>query len=1732
MENKNFQRFCIVAGIRLIAPEGSESGIPLTEEQQRDLLAAWGIVPAENLSLEQALAAWLHDYRNQVLPPVLVREEGSSPLSIALRLPDDQFARPLHWELIEENGTYREGTLIPADLQPLEETELEADNNAALRLPIESGLPIGYHRLKVSPGEDAAQGISCECSLIITPSCCYTPPGLLKEARIWGFSLHLDRVRSRRNWGCGDLTDLRNILTWAAESGAGTVALSSLLSRSSSENNGFPELPSSLCFPDPLFLDLEAVADFQESEEARSLVGNPAFQVRLAYLHGAETVASREVRDLKNEVAEILWRHFQLHHLNPETERGWNYRHFQQAGGQQLQAFALFEALREEQQKIGEEAATPDACPHALPDHDAPEASAFADSHGERIEFHQYLQWQMELQLAEAGKRSMELGLKVGLAQTLPAGVDSRGFALWHEPALFCKTATAVDGGKSRSGSHWGPPMLPTEMAAAAYQPFIAALRANMRYAGALRFQAINRLDRQQWRLMEKDEGPEICLTPNRADLLGIIALESQRNRCLIIGEHQAPLSDDFAEALQQRGILASCPGAFARDPQGGWLPPSAYPSRSVVTPTREDLCNLDGFWQGKDIALLAARCPGFTDIDREQAIIARSSERAHLLVALNHEDLLPAGLDLDPAGVAEMSPALIRAVYTFLALTPAQILLVQLADTADLTDLSTRPDQEAMAPSALPALGLPRLQTDLEFLAADDALRQFFREFAQGRTIGVVRPSAPLADRRKQQDHSMPRAFYRLQFNRDCTFLQAAALLPYLRELGISHCYASPYLKARPGSTHGYDIIDHAALNPEIGSRKDYEEFVAALEHNGMAQILDMVPNHMGVGSDNSWWVDVLENGQSSPYAAYFDINWQPSEEELKNRILLPVLGDYFGVVLEEGKLRLAFLPDHGSFQIIYYEHRSPLAPRTYPRILGHDLQRLETRLGSLHEGFLVLQSLITSFADLPGREETNPEQLELRHRNKEVLKRLLARLCRENPEIAVFIEENVLFFNGEPGRAESFDPLEQLLSHQAYRLAFWRVASDEINYRRFFDINELAGLCMERKEVFTQTHRLVLDLIATGRIDGLRIDHPDGLYAPEQYFRELQMAVNGVSAEQSPLQLAPVEQSVRERQAVLPLYVVVEKILAEDEQLPETWMVHGTTGYEFSCLVNGLFVDASAENEMTAIYHRFIGREIDFAVLVHDCKRLIIKSAMAGEINVLSDKLHSLAKRNRYTQDYTLNGLREALTEIVAFFPVYRTYCTNNCHGENDRHHVEQAVERAKARQQAEDTSIYDFIKSVLLPAPSTSPEDRQNNQVVDFVKKFQQYTGPVMAKGLEDTAFYIYNRLLSLNEVGSNPCCFGVSRDTFHATLQLRADKWPHAMLNTSTHDSKRSEDVRARINVLTEMPTQWQQALDRWQRLNYAKKSDTGQGAAPSANDEYALYQNLLGVWPFAAMTGEERVGFLERFSDSMLKVIREAKVHTSWMKRNQAYETAMLAFIDQLLNGEDQAFLDDFIPFQRQIARFGMFNSLSQLLLKLTAPGIPDIYQGNETWQLSLVDPDNRRPVDFTDRREMLEGMKRGMEDAVLPLPARLREFLDHAEDGRIKMYLTWKTLNFRREVPELFSHGNYLPLSVVGAGKDHLCAFARTFGNRVMIVAVPRLLVGLLRGDADGVPLGREIWGETRVLLPGPLHTRRFINILSGEELGTQANNGSDLWAADLFRHFPVALFSSSGDDG
>ena len=1020
------------------------------------------------------------------------------------------------------------------------------------------------------------------------------------------------------------------------------------------------------------------------------------------------------------------------------------------------------------------------------------------------------------------------------------------------------------------------------------------------------------------------------------------------------------------------------------------------------------------------------------------------------------------------------------------------------------------------------------------------------------GHQNGEARAAPEVVDRLLTQtfdavhrQRRFPEATYRLQFHAGFTFRDAAAITPYFEALGISHCYASPYLQARPGSTHGYDISNHGVLNPEIGTQEEYDAWAAGLQQAGLGQVLDTVPNHMGVaGNGNVWWNDILENGPASPYARYFDIAWFASlRPELYGRLLLPILGEPYGKVLEAGQFKLQF--DAGIFTLHYYEQRLPVAPRSYALVLGHCLDAVTQALGADSMPAIEYQSILTAIRNLPEMTETELERVIERQREKEVVKRRLARLCEEAPPVLAAIQDAVTRFNGTPGDPASYDLLDALLNRQAYRLAFWRVASDEINYRRFFDINELAALSMEREEVFDATHALVLKLVADGKVAGLRVDHPDGLYDPAQYLwrlqekyvlalarRRFEAAPEFADADWDALQ-PELRRAVADRLRRLagpaadwPLYVVVEKILGVDEALPAGWPTQGTSGYDFLNRINGLFVDPYNEGMFNRIYEYWVDDDTPFAQLVYQKKVLIMGIALSSELNMLAHQLDRLAQRDRWSRDFTLHGLRTALRAVIACFPVYRSYISDEGLSEDDRRYIARAIHDAKARNRALSPALFDFIHDTLLlkePRPGVA-DDNYRAEQRRFAGKFQQVTAPVMAKGLEDTAFYIYNRLISLNEVGGDPDRFGTAPPALHRYLQDRQRHWPWALSASSTHDTKRSEDVRARINVLSELPEDWLQAQGRWSQLNEPHRVTIEEGVvAPDHNEETLLYQTLLGAWPLAPLADEERPGFVQRIQAYMQKALHEAKVHTSWINPNPAYDAAINEFVARVLDPQAAAaFLADFQAFQRRVSHYGLFNSLAQTLLKLAAPGVPDVYQGTELWDFSLVDPDNRRPVDYAERQRLLTDLAARI-DAGPDLRPFAQELVQARADGRIKLYLITRTLRFRRDHPGLLSRGEYVPISAVGPQKDHVFAFLRHHEGQRVLVAVPRLLTKLV--DENGVPLGPAVWHDTILAIPDELKALTWTNLYTGARLQPEDGpNGLGLLAADVFADFPVAL--------
>ncbi|MDH5534278.1 MAG: malto-oligosyltrehalose synthase [Betaproteobacteria bacterium] len=1702
-------RLCAVHGIALAYRDawGNERAVPV--ETRLALLAAMAVKVTTDAEIEQALENHEAQRWRRPLPPVWVTRTGKTALVLDVALPDACADKECEWALIEEGGSRSGGSFTPRELEIVARQRIAGAGFARYRLALPALPPPGYHRVELMLPRPA---VAMAMTLIVAPQRCYLPDAVTRS-RVWGPMVNLYAIRSRRNWGIGDFTDLVALIELASASGAGMVGVNPLHALFPHDpEHASPYSPSSRELFNPLYIDCERVPEYAECTPAREAVAAEAFQAELHTLRGADLIDYRRMAQLKLPLLEKLYAHFRAHHLDPATPRGDAFRAFQRAGGDTLRMASAFYALQETLHARDAQAWGWRAWPQEYRDPRQAAVADFARANTERLEFFDYLHWNAELQLDAAGKRALELDLGVGIYQDLAVGADPGGAETWSAQDLYAAAATVgcPPDEFNLKGQDWGIlPLQPAQLVETAYAPFIALLRANMRHGGALRIDHVLGLVRLYW--IPAGASPERggYVDYPAEDLLAVLALESDRNHCMVVGEDLGTLPEGLTERLEAGGVLSYRLLYFQRERDGGFSPPERYPAQALASVSTHDLPALRAFWLGRDLDLRARLDLYPSEALRERQVVERAQDRARLLIALDHAKLLPAGLTVHPVSAPDMTPELALAVHRFLARTPCAVLTLQPENIfGEIEQVNMPATVSSQYPNWRHRLALP-----LEAWGGDERFQAHVAALAAERGAAPARGGPP----RRAFKTRIPDATYRLQFNRAFTFSDAVDIVSYLHDLGVSHCYASPYFSARPGSMHGYDIVDHNAFNPEIGTAQDFERFAQALASHGMGQILDVVPNHMGVmGSDNAWWLDVLENGQASTYAEFFDIDWLSPQPQLRGKLLLPVLGDYYGAVLERGELVLAFDRGAGAFSVQYGEHRFPVDPAEYPRILGFGSERLAQRLGVNDPQFADYQGLISSFGHLPPRDAADGRAIEERKRDKEVHKRRLVRLMERSPDLARHIEETVRVMNGEPGRPESFDALDDLLERQAYRLAYWRVASDEINYRRFFDINDLAALRMEDERVFELTHRMVFRLLDEGKIDGLRIDHPDGLHDPLAYFNRLQARYRMAQPENA---------SAGETAGTKPVYVVIEKILADHERMPEQWPVYGTTGYRFGNVVNGLYVDGAAEPQFDRIYRAFTREQVDYEELLQRSKLAIMKTALAAELTVLANRLSRAARADRRTRDFTLNSLREAIAAIVSCFPVYRTYVADAV-GPEDRRYIEWAVGAARKRARATDTSVLDFVRDVLIGEAAAESTPARRRALSSFVMRFQQFTAAVTAKGMEDTTFYCYNRLTSLNEVGGEPRAFGMSLPAFHAASLDRARHWPHTMLATSTHDAKRSEDVRARIDVLSELPGDWWRGLQRWRRLNRAKKRKIEEVPAPSANDEYLIYQTLVGTWPLAELDDEGFAAYRGRIERYLLKALREAKVHTSWVNVNEAYESAVTAFVSALIDQPARnAFLAEFVPFARRVARVGLVNSLSQLAIKIASPGVPDFYQGSELWQFQLVDPDNRGPVDYGLRRHLLAELKAHFERPPGEQAALARSFIDTLDDGRAKLLVTWRGLLARREQPRVFGGGEYVPLDTVGEHAERVCAFARIHDGGAAVVVAPRLVAHLV--TAAGAPLGREAWSNTRVVLTERL-AGRYRNVFTAEHIASGSSH--ELAVADVLARFPVAILSRASD--
>lgn len=906
---------------------------------------------------------------------------------------------------------------------------------------------------------------------------------------------------------------------------------------------------------------------------------------------------------------------------------------------------------------------------------------------------------------------------------------------------------------------------------------------------------------------------------------------------------------------------------------------------------------------------------------------------------------------------------------------------------------------------------------------------------------------------------NSFPLATYRLQLNSAYRFIELKESVDYFQNLGISHLYSSPILKSKSGSTHGYDVTDPLQLNPEIGTIEDFNNLIKTLHSHNLGIIVDMVPNHMYIGNnENPWWNSILEKGEQSPFSYFFDIEWHPPKRIFDNKVFLPLLDQPFGKSLEDQILNVKY--QEGKFTLFLRDRALPTDPKTWN---------------------LILEPLCHEMEKLPQEEESVAELKEIiRNLNRPQIYERIAHLFIRKPALYEMLLKQLEIFNGIKGHPLSFDLLEHFLDSQHYRLCYWRVANDEINYRRFFDILEYASIRIENEATFKSVHQLIFKLIKKGWINGLRIDHLDGLWDPKQYLENLYREAEGKS-----------------------FYLIAEKILLGEERLRETWSLQGTVGYDFLNQLNGLFIYQPHEKKILDIYQRFTGIYKNIESIKYASKKLILKSSLAGELHLLTIRLNRIAEKHRYFQDFPFESLKKALREIIAWFPVYRTYIQSTIPAIDDEDYkiISHAVEMAQKANPNIDSSIFSFIENVLFFNYPDGVDVAYKTACRDFVMHFQQATGPVMAKGLEDTAFYRYFPLCSLNEVGADLGLFGITKENFHNKNISRFAQWPHTLLTTSTHDTKRSEDVRARINLLSEIPDEWNLKLQHWSQINAKYKTKIEGNSAPDFNEEYHFYQNLIGTCPLNGIDEN----YIKRIQKYMDKAIKEGKINSNWLYPNKGHDDAAQSFVQHVL--QDQDFLESFVPFSKKISQLGMLNSLSQVVLKMTSPGIPDIYQGNEMWQFRFVDPDNRYPIDFKVQQERLKNLK------------SFEESLKTPEDGHIKLLVTQKLLQLRQKLEKVFNQGIYLVLKIEGLNEEHLIGYARIFQNQAVLIFSARFFTFFMKNFHEARP---DFWSNTAIRLPPELQNLTFRNIFSQEIFPSD-----HLTPQKLFSQVPFSVLES-----
>jgi (1->4)-alpha-D-glucan 1-alpha-D-glucosylmutase len=1390
--------------------------------------------------------------------------------------------------------------------------------------------------------------------LIIVPEKCYAPEAVLKNKNIFGPKFYSYNITTLENHRMADINDLKILIKKLELYEAGIIGIGSINQASVNENKPYnPFLPSNRMFFNTLFLNTDEMLKFTEDKDLDLQFLSGEFQDEP---EKTELIDYKTIFDIKVRKYKLIYESFRALHINNNTDKAKRFHSYVNQNGENLHKLALFIALQDFLTSEDSKYVNWHEWPKVYQNPNSEAVLAFEKNNSEIIEFYKFLQWQTYMQF-ESVITSYGKKLDVGICIDLPLCIDINGAEIWMNQEYFAEKTEIKSKFNDNLATIDCPIILPLKFIESAYSYFSDILRPNMIFAGAINLLNFNYLLNPKWTIISDDDEKTININYPVKDLLGIIALESKRNNCMVMIDMK-DLSINEKEMLKQVGIYDEAKFEF-------------------------------------------------------------------------------------------------------------------------------------------------------EEIFDENQLKKYFEQL-QSKTpleLNKIKPSSHII--------KIPNSTYRLQFNSEFNFNKAKEIIPYLKQLGISHIYASPLQSPRKGSLHGYDIVDHSSINQEAGTIEEFNSFVDTLHYYEMGLILDIVPNHMGIGKENKWWMDVLENGQSSEYAHYFDIDWNPVKRELNDKILIPVLGDYYGNIVTSGQLNFKFSEETGKLSINYYEHEFPLNPSSYPAILEHRLDVLKTRLGSLNKDFLEYLSIITVFKNLPKHISIEYEKRTERIREKNITFERLSKLCSRNYIIKGFIDENIADFQCSKDNPVSIERVHSLLEEQVYRLAFWRVSSEEINYRRFFDINDLAAVCVEKPDVFTNINSFIINLIENKKIDGLRLDHTDGLLDPVNFYKKLQFEI----AKKMRIDFDINEENLLSSEK-LPFYIIAEKILALFEKLTPNRAIHGTVGYDFLNLVNGLFINSKNKSQITNIYHKFIGKELNIEEMVIECKKLIMNTSLTAEINVLSNHLNQISESYLYLRDYTLNSIKNALIEIISCFPVYRTYITKDEKSDTSKDHIKLSISLAKKSSLRTDTSIFDFIEKFLLLEYEPDIESEKYQNILKFALKFQQYTGPLMAKGFEDTFFYRYNRLIALNEVGGESDKFGSSKEEFHQANLDKMNTTPHSMLTTSTHDTKRSEDVRTRICVISEIPDEWQKAIEKWSSINFTSDS----AVTIDKNDEYLIYQILIGIWPMEELTSKNCRDLINRIENYILKAAREAKVHTSWININSEYEDALCNFIKKILNYPDNhSFWKEFFPIQKKIATAGYLNSISQCVLKLSSPGVPDIYQGNEIFQFNLVDPDNRMAVDYSFAISLLKKIQPVLNfDPLINDLNIFNEILMPFESGALKLFFTATTLNFRNKNSDLFRLGKYIPVEVIGEKAENIVSFARLHNDQAMITVTPRLICNLISFD-NPLQIKKEILGNTKIIIPEEIRDFSWEDIYTKENKKTKNNK---ILVSEIFKILPSSILS------